>query len=251
MARRSVLLIVALALALVGTLAIVMYVRGIDARATAGQDLVEVLVATDTISPGETVAAAMDAGKFEKAQIRLEDVVTGALGSTTTIQDLVALSTVYPSEQIIASRFGTIGETENLVIPDKKMAISVELTDPERVAGFVNPGSEVAIFLSGELLGADGQSAPTKTQILLPRVQVIGVGTTSVNSRTTTVDGAQVTEQVPSTILTLALTQAEAQKVIYANRNGDITFALLTADSEAKNGPGVEAKDLFTAPTGG
>ena len=35
---------------------------------------------------------------------------------------------------------------QNLVIPDDKMAVSVELTDFERVAGFVNPGSEVAIF---------------------------------------------------------------------------------------------------------
>ncbi len=33
-----------------------------------------------------------------------------------------------------------------LVIPDDKMAVSVELTDFERVAGFVNPGNEVAIF---------------------------------------------------------------------------------------------------------
>ena len=32
------------------------------------------------------------------------------------------------------------------MIPDDKMAVSVELTDFERVAGFVNPGNEVAVF---------------------------------------------------------------------------------------------------------
>ena len=32
------------------------------------------------------------------------------------------------------------------IIPDDKMAVAVELTDFERVAGFVNPGNEVAIF---------------------------------------------------------------------------------------------------------
>ena len=40
MARRSVLLAVAIVTALVGTLLIVMYVQGIDSRATEGQELV-------------------------------------------------------------------------------------------------------------------------------------------------------------------------------------------------------------------
>ena len=95
MARRSVLLAVALVIALVGTALIVLYVQGIDKRAVAGQELVEVLAATDTIDAGETVAAAMEAGKFEKRQVRRDDMVDGALSSTGSISDLVALGTIY------------------------------------------------------------------------------------------------------------------------------------------------------------
>ncbi len=56
MARRSVLLLVAALIALAGTAMIVLYVQGIDARATKDQELVEVLVATETIDTGESVA---------------------------------------------------------------------------------------------------------------------------------------------------------------------------------------------------
>lgn len=249
MARRSVLLVVALIIALVGTAMIVLYVRGIDARATEGQKLVEVLVATEVIDAGQSVASALDGGKFEKKQVRLDDEVDGALSSTTAIQDLVALSTIYPGEQVIATRFGSLGDSENLVIPDNKIAISVELTDPERVAGFVNPGSEIAIFASIDPVVIEGEVSrqlPTYTQLLLPRVLVVGVGTTTVSARTTTTDdGDAVTEEVPRTILTVAVDQKEAERVIYANRNGDVTFALLSKESSVKVGPGSRGNDVM------
>ena len=75
MARRSVLLMVAVLIALVGTALIVLYVQGIDQRATEGQELVEVLTATEHLDTGETVAAAQEAGKFEKKQVRRDDMV--------------------------------------------------------------------------------------------------------------------------------------------------------------------------------
>ena len=252
MARRSVLLVVALVIALVGTMLIVLYVRGIDARATKGQELVEVLVATEPIEAGESVSAAKEAGKFDTKEVRRDDRVEGALGSTTAINDLVALSTVYPGEQILANRFGSLGDSETLVIPDDKIAMSVELTDFERVAGFVNPGSEVAIFNTVHVGGHQGQPNPEdgplgldqRTQLLLTRVMVIGVGTTTVSARTTTTEDGAVTEEVPRTILTVAVSQADAEKLIWADRYGDLNFALLTEKSETSQKPGVRESDV-------
>ena len=251
MARRSVLLLVAALIALAGTAMIVLYVQGIDARATKDQELVEVLVATDTIDTGESVSDAQEAGKIEKSEVRRADVVDGSLSSTSSIADLVAIGTIYPGEQLIARKFGSLGDTQSLVIPDDKMAISVELTDFERVAGFVNPGNEVAIFVTPQELAAllpDGEDRPLGdyTRILLTRVPVLGVGTTSVTSKTTvTEDGGQVAEEVARTILTLAVTQEEAERLIQADRNSDLTFALLTDDSKVSDNPGVRPGDLF------
>jgi pilus assembly protein CpaB len=251
MARRSVLLIVAVLIALIGTSLIVLYVQGIDKRATEGQELVEVLVATDAVEAGEPVDSAQEAGKFEQKQVRRVDLVDGALSSTGSISGLVATSAIYPGEQLIAKKFGSLGDTQSLVIPDDKMAVAVELTDFERVAGFVNPGNEVAVFATPQdlsmLLPDDKErKLGDYTRVVLTRVPVIGVGTTSVTSRTTkTEDGDQVAEEVAQTILTLAVTQDEAEKLIQADRNSDLTFALLTDDSKVEDSPGIKPGDLF------
>ena len=117
----------------------------------------------------------------------------------------------------------------------------MNLTDPARVAGFVNPGSQVAIFLNG----SDGD-AGSFTRLLLERVSVLGVGsTTPVSTTTTDPAGQQTTEQLPRTLLTLAVDQKDAQRVLFAAGNGELAFALLTPDSSVKAGPGVTAQNLF------
>ncbi|WP_310529968.1 Flp pilus assembly protein CpaB [Nocardioides sp.] len=249
MARRSVLLIVAVLISLLGTAIIVLYVQGIDKRATEGQELVEVLSATEVIEVGDDVAAAQEAGKFEKKQVRREDVVEGALSSTSSISELVAIGTIYPGEQIIARKFGNLGDADGLVIPDDKLAVSVELTDSERVAGFVNPGSTVAIFVSADpvLYDASGGEVklPQYTRLLLPSVEVVGVGTTSITSKTTKTDDGSETTEVPRTILTVAVTQEQAEKLVFADRNSDVSFALLSDESAVSDNPGVTATDVI------
>lgn len=256
MARRSVLLTVALVIAALGTAMIVLYVQGIDARAAEGQELVEVLAASEVIDAGESVAAAQAAGKFEKVEVRRDDMVEGALSSISSIEDKVAIGTIFPQEQVISQKFGDPGSQESLVIPDDKLAISVELTDPARVAGFVNPGSKVAIFVSADpvLIKPDGseQKLAPYTRLLLPEVQVIGVGTTSMTAKTTTTDeGEQTTEQVPRTILTVAVDQEQAERVIYASRNGELSFALLSGESKVVDNRGITAADIMPEPFGG
>jgi pilus assembly protein CpaB len=256
MSRRSILLIVALIVAALGTTMIVLYVSGIDARAAEGQERVKVLTATEVIDAGETVAKAQAAGKLEKTDVVREDMVEGALTSTASIEDQVSLGTIFPGEQIISSKFGAPGSADTLSIPDDKLAISVELTDPARVAGFVNPGSEVAIFVSADpfLMKPDGskQELPPYTRLLLPKVQVIGVGTTTVTSKTVTTDeGDKTTEQVPRTILTVAVDQEQAEKVIYGQRNGELSFALLSDKSDVHDNAGVTAADVLPEAFGG
>jgi pilus assembly protein CpaB len=244
MGRRTVLLIVAALIATVGTSLVFLYVRGVEARAADQYDAVEVLQAVDVINPGESLAQAQAAGKIQMGTVGEAQVLTGATTSIADMGDQVALTTVYPGEQIITSKFGSAGDQKVLTIPDGKMAISINLTDPARVAGFVNPGAEVAIFTSADA-GAMGNN-DSATRLLLPRVQVIGVGTTTVVSTTTTDQtGAQTTEQLPRTLLTLAVDQADAEKIIFAARNSEVSFALLTDESKVKPGPGVTSDSVF------
>lgn len=236
MGRRTVLLIVAALIAALGTSMVFLYVRGADNRAQAAQDPVQVLKAIAVINPGETLLAAQTAGKIALGTVPTEQVLAGAVNSTSTIGDQVALSTIYPNEQIISAKFGAPGDQKVLTIPDGQIAISINLTDTGRVAGFVSPGAEVAIFLSSE----EG------ARLLLPRVPIIAVGATTVVPLVTTdAAGAQTTEQLPRTLFTLAVDQDEAERIMFAVRAGELTFALLTDESIVKTGPGTTAADLF------
>lgn len=250
MARRSILFGTAFLIAALGATMVLLYVQGIETRATAGQDRVEVLVATETIEAGESVADAQAAGKLAKDEVLRDDLVDGALASSASIDDEVALAAIHPGQQIIGQQFGAPGSGETLTIPEDRLAISVELTDPARVAGFVAPGSRVAIFASGdpEVYRPDGttQKLAPYTRLLLPDVEVIGVGATSMAARTTTTEeGEQTTEQIPRTILTVAVDQEQAERVIYASRNGDLAFALRTEQSKVKSNRGVTARDIM------
>lgn len=246
MGRRTILLVVAALIAALGTAMVFMYVRGVDARAAEEYNAVEVLTAVEAIAPGESLADAQAAGKVQLATVPSKSLLTG---STTSLEDLsgqVALTTIYPGEQIVTGKFGSPGDQDVLTIPEGKMAISVNLTDPARVAGFVTPGSEVAVFVSADGMGGD-ETSSTFTRLLLPRVQVIGVGTTTVVPTTTTDQtGEQTTEQLPRTLLTLALDQRDAEKVIFAAKNGEMAFALLTEDSAIKPAGPVTADNVFT-----
>jgi pilus assembly protein CpaB len=215
MARRGVLLSVAAVVAALGTLLVFMYVRSADARVASEYDSVDVLVATKVITPGESVDSAAAAGKFQLKPVPRNQRLAGVLTDTNSLVGKVATTSIYPGEQIIASKFGGAAESSVLPIPQNLMAISVNLTDPARVAGFVSPGSEVAIFMTTEGL----------SRLLLPRVQVIGVGSTAPGTTTTKAgDGTSTTEQL---------------------HNGEVAFGLLTKESEVPKGHGITFQNLF------
>jgi pilus assembly protein CpaB len=100
----------------------------------------------------------------------------------------------------------------------------------------------VVIFVS--YTNHKGQDA---VRVLLPKVGVIAVGTTTVTTTTTTdaTTGAQTTEQLPKTLFTLAVNQKDAEKVIYAVHHGELTFGLLNTSSKIKPKLSVSGINLF------
>jgi pilus assembly protein CpaB len=242
MGRRTVLLIVAALIAALGTSMVFLYVRGADNRAEASQQPVQVLKAVARIEPGETLSAAQAAGKIQLGTVPRKQVLAGAVNTVSGLENKVALSPVYPNEQIITAKFGSAGDQDSLAIPPGNIAISVNLSDTGRVAGFVNPGADVAIFVN--TTGEDGGEAGTR--LLLPKVQVIAVGATTVVSTTTTdTAGAQTTEQLPKTLFTLSVPQEDAERIMYAVAHGELSFGLLNDKSKVQSSPGITSKNLF------
>lgn len=253
MGRRTVLLLVALLIAALGTAMVLLYVKGIDDRATKGQQLVTVVVASDTIEANESADDAVAAGKFDTLEIPLTAKADGALASVSSLKGQVALGRILPGEQILGGKFGPPGSSGQLSIPDDKIAISVELSDPARVAGFIASGSEVALFASTELeqITPEGDTKPlgSWTRLFIDRATVIGIGDTTIGTQTKKTENEDQTstteEQVPRTIVTLAVTQQQAELIQQAAHTSALSFALLTDTSSVKVGRSIGMADIY------
>lgn len=250
MDRRRLLLILAVFVALIGTALVFLYVKGASKVTET-----TVYVAATNINANETWGTAVSSGKVVAKSVpqSYADSVPGAVTTTTAIKDAeVATAPLYQGQLIVESQFSTNASAaapppSSLPIPKGMIAISVNLTDPDRVAGNIENGSQVAIFVTGELTpaggagaGATGATTTTTTRLLLPKVTVLNVGSPQPPTTSTKTDpnGTQTTEQLPRTLLTLAVTQKEAQKVIVSSKALNLTFGLLTSSSVVHPAPG-------------
>ncbi len=185
MGRRTLLLVAALVVAALGAVAVFLYAENAKNEGDAAQKLVSVLVAKSQIIVGTSGTAASSNGAFQQASVRAADVVPGALSDVAPIANLVATVPVFPGQQIISSQWGTAGATSGLSFAPGTVAMSVQLGDPERVAGFVSPGATVAIVMNGD----DPTTRKPFTRTLLSNVPVVAVGPSTVVSRTTSTSG--------------------------------------------------------------
>ncbi|WP_435743976.1 Flp pilus assembly protein CpaB [Nocardioides sp. SYSU DS0663] len=245
MDRRRILLIAAALVATFGVVLVFLYVRGADTRAQERFETTDVLRVTTPIAKGESIEDALAGGKVVLQPVAQDQLLPGALTETSTIEGQLALVPIYPGEQLIPSKFGgatAVSADTGLQLQKGQVTATVNLTDTARVAGFVNPGSEVAVFFNG----SEPTTGQPFTRLLLPKATVLAVGsTTPVSTTTTDQTGQQTVEQLPRTLITLALSQDDAERVMFAQGNGELAFALVGEDTTVRRGPGVTTQNLF------
>src|SRR3954468_14848183 len=160
MDRRRLLLILAVFVAVIGTALVFLYVQGADKRAGDKFDNVSVLKATQDIAAGTKYDDALSSGQIVVSTAPKNEVGSSAVTTTDTLKGKLTSVPIFAGQQIITTQFGDTVEaaTSALPIPPGKFAISVNLTDPDRVAGNIQNGSEVAIFVTGTLQAAAGDT---------------------------------------------------------------------------------------------
>jgi pilus assembly protein CpaB len=241
MKSRRLLLVVAAVIATLGVAMVFVYAKSADARAAEQYDTVEVLIATKKIQPGESFDDALESGKIEKAEVIKAQLLSGAVDETDPFQDTVALTTIYPQEQLLPVKFGGAGEVEaaaTLPIPKGKIAISILVTDDGRVGKFTGPGAEVAVIFTDL-----ENNEPVLTKTLLERVTVLAAGTS------TTIDSEEASEEGSNDeiqqLLTIAVSQQEAERVRFAEKDGELSAALLNEASAVASDEGVTKDNLL------
>jgi pilus assembly protein CpaB len=256
MKRRLLIATLALLLAAVGTSGLLSYVKGANARAIAGMRAVSVLVAQKQIPSGTTAAAALRNGLIASEKLPASSVPANALSSVpAALSSLVLSPALQPGQVLLRPMLvAAVQTTSGLAIPPGLMALTLDFCLPEVVAGAVQAGSEVAVFdtvgTTGQLsavpgcTGTHGQVAGSnRTRVVLSRVEVLSAGTAppagqTGTATTTTFGGGSSSSSSQSggsgTMVTLAVSQAQAERLIQLTETGMPYLALLSTSSRTQ-----------------
>lgn len=240
MDRRRLLLVVAAVIAVLGVLLVFVYARGAETRAAKKFDTTQVITASQELKPGESFDEAQKAGKIQLTDVAQNQVLSGATTDSTSFQGKLALTTIYPGEQLIPAKFGGADQVQaaaTLPIPAGKLAISIAIEDDARVGTFISPGSQVAVFLT-----QDG----VFSKVLLPRVTVLAFGqATAVPDSGSTDTSASTADQNLKYLVTLAVSQKDAERVRFGATIGSLSVGLLNDQSKVAQDRGVGPANVF------
>jgi pilus assembly protein CpaB len=267
--RRILTVGLAVLLAVLGAAGVLAYVRGADARAVEGMKTVSTLIAKQEIPGGTSASTALHEGLLASQQLPASSVPPDAVSSITPdISSLVLSANVQTGQLLLRSMLVTSAQatsTGALAIPKGMVAVTVSTCMHAAVAGYVQPGSQVAVFGTysdtknngSQSCGGSGSSpgsgqtnlAHVHTRILLPRVQVLAFGAAPPSGQNGTSSGTassnsssnQNASSQNTVMVTLAVSQADAERLITLDSSGLTYMALLTPSSHT-------AFDTATAP---
>ena len=264
-AGRSIAIFVAIALAAAAVYFIYQYVNGIEDQVREDVELVEVFVATDTIPAGTQAQAAVSAGLVERDEIPRQNRPAGAITALEEIQGLVAADQVLPGEIILAGRFADPASTAvEFEVPEGLQAISLEVGIPPGVAGYVRPGDRISVLAhiavpepQEPVIGPDGNlvepegpedgAEETRAEFLVQDLEVLAIGRRVLVTNDEGREQDQV-QQTESVLATLAVTDQQAEQLVFALNEGSLYFTLLAEGYEAQDTPGRTFDDLFQSP---
>lgn len=267
MKRRLLIIVLALVLAGVGTSGVVSYVKKAKANAVASLQPVSVLVAQKAIPSGTTAGDAIRQGLLASEKLPASAVPSNALNSVPRSLYSLTFSAALPPGQLLLRPMLVQATqlTSGLAIPPGMMAVTINFCLSEAVAGAVESGSEVAVFdtvgagggsssLSAQpgCSGSHGQIAGgAKTRAVLSKVLVLSVGTSSGGTATapaaTALSPSSSSASQSGTLVTLAVSQAQAEQLIQLTEAGMPYLALLSPTSRTS----ADAGNMLFARHGG
>jgi pilus assembly protein CpaB len=248
--RRILTIALATLLAAVGTVAVLAYVHQANVRAVNGVQAVNVLVAESTIPSGTPAGQALREGLLGSQKLPVASVPANAIRSITSqLSGLVTSAAVRSGQLLLRPMLVAAAQvTGGVAIPKGMVAVTMQLCLPEAVAGYVTVGSKVAVFdtysnnqTQRTCNVAHQTLAPSTvhTATVLPEAQVLSVGPAPATAQSTGAGGtgllssssANSTALQGAVLVTLAVTQADAEHLIGIAETGLPYLALLTSTS--------------------
>jgi pilus assembly protein CpaB len=250
MRRRLLLGIVAFALACVSVVLMAAYTRSADERAVAGREPVRVYVAAKRVPSGTAARELRDGGGAELVVMPASTVPENALTAIdATFESLVLTAPVEKGQLLLRSMFDQASAvTGGLAVPAGMLAVSVPVKLEGAVAAYVSAGSDVTVYLTvddpeGSGPTPDMSATRLATRVLLPRVRILAVGVRP-PSTAEAADPIDLSNAEATILLTVAVEQDDAQRLVLATRTGTLYAALLSAGTSVSPGTGIDSDRL-------
>ena len=241
MGKRSNLIVtLGLAVFIVGAAATYLVVRSGDGGgATSSAGRVPVLVAEKPIPAGTTGTNVVANGMIKTRQVdaaaKPATAVTDAsqlAGKTVTLGVAEGQIITLDQFQTAQTRIGT------LKIPDGKTALALQLANVPGVAGFAGAGDRVNIY--GVVKpGSDPKNPQGATHLIMSNTEVLNVNGATLAAAQGQPGGAGL-------VYLLAVSPAEAERLIYLSTFEQLYFSLVAKDAAAVGGtPGASIADAL------
>ena len=212
--RRSLIVLLALALGIVAGGAAYLYLQGVQTRAYHNARLVAVYEVVQAIPRGTSGATALQDGLISKTNVPLQFRPATAVGDLATIRNDVAVADIPAGQVVVDGLFAlpaTVASTAAQTIPKGDVAITISVDQVHGVAGLIQAGDQVDILV----LLAPGN----KETSLYQNVPILAVGSNLVSPTAT----ETASSGSPSTGATTNTTAPPAPAV---STSGLVTFAV-------------------------
>jgi pilus assembly protein CpaB len=220
--RRLLAATAALVLAVTGTVVLLAYVRGADARALAGVRTVEVLVVDQLVpegTPGDDLAELV-----RTEQLPAKAAVEGVVTDLDELAGRIATVDLQPGEQLLASRFAA---PEDVAVPGTVPApagtseVSVLLEPQRAVGGRLAAGDEIGVYVSMTLENDAGKTIgathATLHGVLVTQVQGAPAPVAEEETETASSGAPQ-----GSLMVTVAVPARDAELVVFGMEHGTV-----------------------------
>jgi len=276
--KKVVGIIAAAVMAVVGTIILVVFVRGAEDRALEGEELVTVLVTEQQIPAGTPAAQMADLVTTERIPAKVAP--DGVVSDLVQVQGLVNNVDFLAGETLLSGRFV---EPENfnarrgaVEVPEGLLEVTVAMSQEQFIGGIPTPGDKVAVIVNGDRvdfipqntdpLAQTGDPADPNnqtlaatdlkvTKIILQQALVTNVQGNAVPEAVSAAPEDRVAPAAGSVLVTLALNGPDTERLLYARNsqslNANLHMALHNGDALVTS-EGISVENIINpeAPVG-
>ena len=242
MKSRLIAGVAALVAAIIGAVLVISYANGADNRAMAGMKPVEVLVVTKPVAQG--TAADQLANSVELRSLPADAVAPTVLPSLDGTTGKVTTTALSPGEQLVSGRLASpeaLVRPGTVPVPPGLQEVSFQLDSTRAVGGHLHAGDTVGIFVTFDKGAVPAAQGPESTDLTFHKVLL-----TAVDGAASSGSGSDASKPAAATLtLTVAVTDVQATKIVFANEFGKIWLSKEPKDATDSNSGPVDRGKVY------